>query len=370
MQRLAHELGDPRRIVDPDGPPARRREEPPVFDLLERLAVGVSALDLADEHHRGRRVLGRGGMQPRRGVAGAGAPRDHDRPGPSGELAAGLRHVRGAALVPAGDGGDRVARVVEGVEGREAALARHAEDGVDAVDPQCVDQDPAAGAPIALLHVRHRRAWIAGARIFAWNARGRMHQKTRHVDVETALCREGPRPGQGRIRDRHRTSGAPARQGKSLVDMKCRFRAARPAGSATDDPSGAPILSTSAFLEGEIGPKRAWSSPFNARKSRMRLPWVPRSGQGRIRDRHRTSGAPARASDASLRGRWRTGALVRHAGWQGESGAGRPGPGRPCGAVEVARALGLDAIGAIADRWAVSHRAVVPAPEFSFHQGE
>ena len=157
VERLAHELGDARRIVDLDDPFAQRREEPPVLDLLERLAVGVPALDLADEHHHRRRVLGRG-MQPRRGVAGAGTPRDHDHPGPPGELAAGFRHVRGAALVPAGDGGDRIARVVEGVEDREIALARHAEDGVDAVDPEGIDQDPAAGAPIGLLHVRHRRA--------------------------------------------------------------------------------------------------------------------------------------------------------------------------------------------------------------------
>ena len=82
MKRLAHELGDPRRIVDLHHPFAQRREEPPVFDLLERLAIGVSALDLADEHHHGRRVLGRG-MQPHRGVAGARTPRDHDHPGPA-----------------------------------------------------------------------------------------------------------------------------------------------------------------------------------------------------------------------------------------------------------------------------------------------
>ena len=59
--------------------------------------------------------------------------------------------------------------------------------------------------------------------------------------------------------------------GRSLSDMKCRSRAVKPAGSATDGPSGSPILSTSAFLEGEVGPKRAWESPFDARKSRMRL---------------------------------------------------------------------------------------------------
>ena len=42
----------------------------------------------------------------------------HDDSGPSGELAVGFRHVRGAAFVPAGDRRDLAARVVQGVRGR------------------------------------------------------------------------------------------------------------------------------------------------------------------------------------------------------------------------------------------------------------
>ena len=51
------------------------------------------------------------------------------------------------------------------------------------------------------------------------------------------------------------------------------FPGPKPAGSAVDEPLGPPIMSTSAFLKREIGPKQAWSSPFSARKSHKRLPW-------------------------------------------------------------------------------------------------
>ena len=108
---------------------------------------------LADEHHHRRRVL-RGVVEADGRVAGARPACDHDDSRPSGELAVGFRHVRGAALVPAGDRRDRAARVAEGIEGCEIALTRHAEDGVDAVDRERVDRHPAAGAPKAVRHVR------------------------------------------------------------------------------------------------------------------------------------------------------------------------------------------------------------------------
>ena len=171
MKRLAHELWDPCRVVDLHHPLAQRLEEPPVLDLLECLAIGVSTLDLADEHHHGCRVL-RGGMKPDRGVAGARSPRDHDDAGPPGELAVGFRHVGGAAFVPAGDCRDGVLRVVQGVQGREVALARHAED-------QCRRRGFAVRRRGRGRRVRRlvrvmsvtRRAGVEGARILAHNAR-------------------------------------------------------------------------------------------------------------------------------------------------------------------------------------------------------
>ena len=154
MKCLAHELRDPCRVVDLHHPLAQRLQEPPVLDFLECLSIGMSALDLADEHHHRSRIL-RGVVETDRRVAGTRPARDDDDARPSGELAVGFRHVRGTAFVPAGDRRDRVARVVEGVESGEIALAGHAEHGVDAVDSQRVDQDLAAGAPAVSRHVRH-----------------------------------------------------------------------------------------------------------------------------------------------------------------------------------------------------------------------
>ena len=210
VERLAHELGDAGRIVDLRDPLAQRLEEPPVLDLLERLAIGVPALDLADEQHHRRRVLG-GVVEPDRRVAGAGAAGDHDDARPPRQLAVGLRHVGGAALVPAGDGRDGVARVVEGVERREEALARHAEDGVDAMDAKRVDQDPAAGAPAILHHVRHRVGRNSranrGARILAHN----MQRESSTADRDCVpICVGGSmRPTIGERRPSPAPSGAP-----------------------------------------------------------------------------------------------------------------------------------------------------------------
>ena len=63
-------------------------------------------------------------------------------PGPAGELAVGVGHVRRARLVAAGDQPDR--RVVEAVEDVEVALARHAERELGAVDDELVDEELAA----------------------------------------------------------------------------------------------------------------------------------------------------------------------------------------------------------------------------------
>ena len=65
-------------------------------------------------------------------------------PGPARELPVGVGHVRGAALVAAGDEADGA--VEERVEHGEVALARDAEREVGAVERELVDEDPAAGA--------------------------------------------------------------------------------------------------------------------------------------------------------------------------------------------------------------------------------
>ena len=82
MKRLAHELGDPCRVVDLHDPLAQRLEEPPVLDFLERFPVRVPPLDLSDEQHHRSRVL-RGVVQADGRVAGARPPRDHGHAGSS-----------------------------------------------------------------------------------------------------------------------------------------------------------------------------------------------------------------------------------------------------------------------------------------------
>ena len=81
-------------------------------------------------------------MHADRRVRRAGPARDEADARPAGELAVGVRHVRGAGLVAARDQADR--RVVEAVEHREEALARDAEDRVGAVDDELVDEQLAA----------------------------------------------------------------------------------------------------------------------------------------------------------------------------------------------------------------------------------
>ena len=75
----------------------------------------------------------------RRGVGRAGPAGDEADAGPAGQLAVGLRHHRGAALLAADRDGDR--RVVQRVEDREVALAGHAEEMVDAVHDELVDEN-------------------------------------------------------------------------------------------------------------------------------------------------------------------------------------------------------------------------------------
>src|SRR5207248_2296103 len=92
-----------------------------------------------------RRVL-EGGVDAHRGVGRARASRDEGDAGAAGELSVGIRHVRGAAFVPADDDADLFLRVVQGVEKTEVAFARDAEDVVGALGDEGPGQDLAAGA--------------------------------------------------------------------------------------------------------------------------------------------------------------------------------------------------------------------------------
>ena len=141
---MVDQLGDAPGVVDLQRQLGDRAlEHLPVVDLLEPLAAGGVARDLAHEQHHRRRILHRR-VDADRGVAGAGAAGDEAHARAPGRLAPGLRHVGGAALLAAGDDRDPVARAVQRVERREIAFAGHAEHRVDAVETQRVHEDFAA----------------------------------------------------------------------------------------------------------------------------------------------------------------------------------------------------------------------------------
>src|SRR5262249_62219420 len=96
---------------------------------------------------------GRAELRPRVAAAwgrigGAGPARDEADAGPPGHLAAGFRHDRGPALLPANGDGDIA--VVEGIERREIALPGHAKHVTNPVNDELVDQN-FGGRPRAVI---------------------------------------------------------------------------------------------------------------------------------------------------------------------------------------------------------------------------
>ena len=149
-------LGDAVGAVDLRDPLRHRPEHAPVVDLLERLALLLVGGDLPDEQHRAASSPGtRCGRRPTACVA-PGPRVTRQTPGPPGELAVGLGHVRGARLVAARDQADR--RVVQPVEQREVALARDAEGDVGAVHGELVHEHLAAVTLTACARDRSARA--------------------------------------------------------------------------------------------------------------------------------------------------------------------------------------------------------------------
>ena len=132
------------RVDVPDlvRPLRERREHRLEIDLLERLTAAILAGDLTDEQEHRRRVLERD-VDTGRGVGRTGPTRDEADARASGELAVRLGHARRARLHAAHDELD-LGGVVERVERGEVALAGDAEDAVGPVEPELVDEDPAA----------------------------------------------------------------------------------------------------------------------------------------------------------------------------------------------------------------------------------
>ena len=141
------ELRDAGRILDLGHPFGHAAEHLAVVDLLEGVALAAAAVDLAHEQDHRHAVL-LGDVHARAGVGGTRPAGDHGDAGPAGELAPGGGHHGRTAFLAADDEAD-LGRVVQRVQDLEIALARHAEDGVDALQAELVDQDPAPGPGFA-----------------------------------------------------------------------------------------------------------------------------------------------------------------------------------------------------------------------------
>ena len=135
-------FGNARGIVDFGRPFGESAEHCAIVDLLKRLTPAHVARDLADEQDHRRRILLRNVNAGRR-VGRARPTGDEADAGRAGDLADGLRHHRGAALLAADRHRDRA--IVQGIKRRDIALARHAEHMAHAVDDELIDQHLPAG---------------------------------------------------------------------------------------------------------------------------------------------------------------------------------------------------------------------------------
>ena len=104
-----------------------------------------------------------------------GSARHQRDPGPAGQLAVRLGHVRRAAFLPADDQPQRFARIVQGVEHRQIAFAGNAKSQIDALGKKVGDQDLAAGA---------------------WRGHGRRHSRVpghrMAIPAAMRVCRRAP----------------------------------------------------------------------------------------------------------------------------------------------------------------------------------
>src|SRR6266852_723053 len=121
------------------------------------ISVAHLARDLADEQNERGGILPRD-MHSRRRIGSAGPTRHEADAGPPGRLAAGFRHDRGSALLPANGDGDIA--VVESIERREIALPGHTKHVSHPVNDELVDQN-FGGRPCAVMARLTRLPWPA-----------------------------------------------------------------------------------------------------------------------------------------------------------------------------------------------------------------
>ena len=144
-KRMSDVLGNALDAIDLRGPFSDAAVHPSIVDFLERFAIGHIASDLADQRDHRRRVLARR-VDAHRGIGGTGTPRHQCDPRTAGELAVGVRHVRGAALLPADDKAQPVGDVHQRVEHGKIAFPRDPESMCRPLRQQVGHEDFTAGA--------------------------------------------------------------------------------------------------------------------------------------------------------------------------------------------------------------------------------
>ena len=214
------------RTSPPDRPPGR----PPGQAL---------ALDLADEGEHRRRVLTRR-VDADREICGADCARADRRGGAARELAVGLGHERGGALVARGDDPD--AGGVEALEQAEEALARDGECLPDADGAKRVRDEPTDGP--RRCRQRLRSGLGGGGRVASARRRAALRASASTARWRTQIGRglgHDRLAGSGSAASGSRVGSAGLRLGDPLTRLGLDGvdRSGRPAGAADSGASAA-----------------------------------------------------------------------------------------------------------------------------------
>ena len=140
LERLAHDLGDDRRVGEPGVPLGDRPHHAQEVDVLVRLLVHPLEVALAGERHE-RRAVEEGVGDRGHEVQRARAERAEADAGAAGQPAVDVGHVGAALLVAHRDELDRRAR--QRLVQVERLLARDAEDVLDALGLEALHEDVA-----------------------------------------------------------------------------------------------------------------------------------------------------------------------------------------------------------------------------------
>ena len=150
-ERLAHDLRDGTRQLDPLVPLGHRLEHAHDVDELVRLLVQLVESGLAGDRDHRRVVEVRVG-DPGHEVGRARPQGGHRHRGPTGQTPVDVGHERGALLVARGDVADGVLPA-ERVEDVHRLLARDREDVLAALGGEALDEER-GGCPGSVGHAR------------------------------------------------------------------------------------------------------------------------------------------------------------------------------------------------------------------------